>query len=148
MEMIGYCGYNCGVCAARSDDPDLRQKMVDGWRKYFGHEMYTAENVKCGGCRGKGDVADKSCEARPCARERGVDSCADCGEFPCPRVRKLFGSREGMLVHCYPRTAGLTADEYNLCMRQFDSMGRLAERLAARGCLPRVEELEGPDKTP
>lgn len=146
--MIGYCGYNCGVCAAQSDDSALRQKLVDGWRKYFGHEMYTAENVKCGGCRGEGDVADKNCEARPCARERGVESCADCAEFPCARVRKLLASREGMLIFLYPRTAGITAEEYDLCMRQFDSMGRLAARLAARGKLPPPAELRDADGTP
>jgi len=49
-EMIGYCGYNCYLCAARSEDPAVRQRLVDGWRKLFGHEMYTAENVKCDGC--------------------------------------------------------------------------------------------------
>ena len=35
-EMIGYCGYNCHLCAARSDDPVIRQKMVDGWKKNLG----------------------------------------------------------------------------------------------------------------
>jgi hypothetical protein len=44
-DMIGYCGYNCGSCAARSDDPALRQKLVDGWRKIFGHQHYSAQNV-------------------------------------------------------------------------------------------------------
>jgi tRNA U38,U39,U40 pseudouridine synthase TruA len=39
-EMIGYCGYNCHLCAARSDDPAVRQRLVDGWRKLFGHEDY------------------------------------------------------------------------------------------------------------
>jgi hypothetical protein len=28
--MIGYCGYNCHLCAARSNDPAVRQKLVDG----------------------------------------------------------------------------------------------------------------------
>ena len=28
--MIGYCGYNCHLCAARSNDPVVRQKLVDG----------------------------------------------------------------------------------------------------------------------
>jgi hypothetical protein len=143
MDDIGYCGYDCGACAARSDDVDVRRKLVEGWRKYFGHESYTAENVKCDGCRSDGVVADKNCEARPCARERGVESCADCDDFPCPRVRKLMASRDGMLLHCYPRTAGITAEEYNLCMRQFDSMGRLAARLAERGRLPRPEDFKG-----
>jgi len=34
--MTGYCGYNCDLCAARSDDPAVRQRLVDGWRKLFG----------------------------------------------------------------------------------------------------------------
>ncbi|MBN1661513.1 MAG: hypothetical protein JXA93_24180 [Anaerolineae bacterium] len=25
FEVIGYCGYNCHLCAARSDDPAVRQ---------------------------------------------------------------------------------------------------------------------------
>ena len=132
----GYCGYDCGACAARSDDAALRQKLVDGWRRFFGHEQYTADNVRCGGCRGAGDVADKSCEARPCARARGVAGCAACADFPCPNVRTLMGSREGMLLFCYPRTAGITEEEYDLCMRQFESMPRLAAALAAAGKLP------------
>jgi len=45
-KMIGYCGYNCHVCAARSDDPEVRQKLVDGWRKIYGHEHYTAEMTR------------------------------------------------------------------------------------------------------
>ncbi len=39
VEMIGYCGYNCHLCAARSDDPVGRQELVDRWRKAFGHEL-------------------------------------------------------------------------------------------------------------
>ncbi|MBU0494958.1 MAG: DUF3795 domain-containing protein [Chloroflexi bacterium] len=53
-EMIDYCGYNCHLCVARSDDPALRQQLVDGWRKFFGYENYTAENVRCDGCRCEG----------------------------------------------------------------------------------------------
>ena len=135
-KMIGYCGYNCHLCAARSDDPVVRQKMVDGWRRVFGYENYTAENVKCDGCRSDGKVADTSCMARPCAKERGVESCAYCDEFPCGKVRDLIASGEGMLVRSYPRTSSLTEDEYNLCIRQFDSLPNLLEQLAASGRMP------------
>jgi len=51
--MIGYCGYNCYLCAARSDDINVRRKLVDAWRKYLGHQHYTAENVACEGCKSK-----------------------------------------------------------------------------------------------
>jgi len=135
-EQIGYCGYNCGSCAARSDDPAVRQRLVDGWRKYFGHQNYTAENVRCDGCRADGRLADKNCKARPCAVERGVESCALCGDFPCDKVRPLFATREGMLVFPYPATAGITREEYDLCMRQFESLPRLVRILAEAGRLP------------
>ena len=99
-EMIGYCGYSCHLCAARSEDAEVRQKLVDGWRKLFGHEHYTAENVRCDGCKSDGRVADQSCKARSCARERGVESCAACEDFPCDRMRHLMASREGLLIFC------------------------------------------------
>ena len=134
--MIGYCGYNCHLCAARSDDPAVRQKLVDGWRKFFGHENYTVENVKCDGCLSDGRVADQVCKARPCAQEKGIESCAYCDEFPCDKMKHLMASRDGMLIWCYPRTADVTEKEYNLCMRQFDSMPNLVRMLASSGKLP------------
>jgi len=135
-EMIGYCGYNCHLCAARSDDPAVRQRLVDGWRKIFGHQDYTAENVKCDGCLSDGRVADQQCQARPCAREKGVESCAYCNEFPCEKIKHLIGSREGMLIGCHRRVPSVGEEEYSLCMRQFDSMPNLVRMLVRAGKLP------------
>lgn len=132
-EMIGYCGYNCHLCAARSDDPAVRQQLVDGWRRIFGHQQYTAENVKCDGCLSDGKLADKKCKARPCAIERGVRSCAHCEDFVCEKVGHLLGSREGLLIFCRPDTGAVTEEEYDLCMRQFDSMSNLVKILAEAG---------------
>lgn len=135
-KMIGYCGYNCHLCAARSDDPAVRQKLVDGWRRIFGHQMYTVENVKCDGCPSGGRVADQQCKARPCAQAKGVRSCAACGEFPCDKVRQLMGSRDGLLIFCRPKDGRpVTEEEYNLCMRQFDSMPNVVDALAEAGRL-------------
>lgn len=135
-EMVGYCGYRCHLCAARSDDPDVRRRLVEGWRRLFGHESYTAENVRCDGCRSDGRLADTECKARPCAREKGVESCAECGDFPCDKMKHLMGTRAGMLLWCFPRTESLTREEYDLCMRQFDSMGELTRLMAECGRLP------------
>lgn len=51
-EMIGYCGYSCHLCAAQLPDPQVRQRLVDGWRRIFGDEDYTAQNVQCDGIQG------------------------------------------------------------------------------------------------
>jgi hypothetical protein len=135
-EMIAYCGYNCHLCAARSDDPAVRQKLVDSWRKIFGHEHYTAENVRCDGCRADGRLADSSCEARPCAIERGVESCACCDDFVCTKVRKLLASREGMMVYLNTRMADVTEEEYEIAALQFESMPNLVKILMREGKIP------------
>jgi hypothetical protein len=134
-EMIGYCGYSCHLCAARSDDPVVRQRLVDGWRRIFGHQNYTAENVRCDGCLSDGRVADKNCKARPCAIERGVKNCAYCEDFVCDKVRHLLASREGMLVFFRPEAGSVTEEEYDLCMRQFDSMPNVVKMLVDAGKL-------------
>lgn len=145
-EMIGYCGYSCHLCAARSDDPEVRRRLVDGWRRIFGHQAYTVENVRCDGCRSDGRLADTTCGARPCALGRGLDSCALCGEFPCPKMRHLMAGREGLLLFCRPADGPVTAEEYDLCMRQFESMPNLVRILAASGRLePWVLEETDPD---
>ncbi|RLD09409.1 MAG: hypothetical protein DRI56_04395 [Chloroflexota bacterium] len=134
-EMIGYCGYNCHLCAARSDDPEVRQRLVDGWRRIFGHQHYTVENVKCDGCLSDGNLADRQCKARPCAIERGVKNCAYCEDFVCEKVGHLLASREGLLIYCRPKTDTVTQEDYDLCMRQFDSMPNLVKMLAEAGKL-------------
>jgi hypothetical protein len=111
--------------------------MIDGWRKLFGHENYTVDNVRCDGCRGNGRLADDGCQVRPCAIEKGVESCAFCDEFICNKVRHLLSSREGMLTFLHHRLASVTEEEYALCARQFaDSMPNLIRMLVKAGKLP------------
>jgi hypothetical protein len=134
--MIGYCGFNCHLCAARSDDPAVRQRLVDGWRRYLGHTMYTAENVHCAGCREQGCHADTVCEARPCAEARGIDSCGACHEYPCEKVRHLSISDQQRLIRLLPRLADITEDDWNLCIRQFEGLPNIARSLAEAGRIP------------
>ena len=135
-KMLGYCGYHCHACAARSDDPAVRQKLVDGWRKYLGYDHYTVDNVRCDGCRADGRLADTQCQARPCAQARGVSSCALCDEFPCTKVRGLLASRDYLVVLTLPHSAQLTAKEYELCLAQFDSLPTLVQIMVEAGRLP------------
>ena len=134
-EMIGYCGYSCHLCAARSNDPEIRQELVDGWRKLFGHENYTVENVQCDGCLADGRLADKQCKARPCAIERGVSNCAYCDDFVCDKVGHLLASREGLLIFLNKKMGTVTEAEYNLCARQFESMPNMVKMLIKAGKL-------------
>ena len=94
------------------------------------------DNVRCDGCKGDGRLADKQCRARPCAVERGVESCAQCDDFVCDKVRILLGSRETMLINRHKNLTDLTEDEYDLCMTQFDALPGLITQLMKAGKLP------------
>jgi hypothetical protein len=50
-------------------------------------------------------------------------------------MRHLMGSRDGMLIFCRPGDASVSREDYDLCMRQFDSMPNIVRRLAAAGRL-------------
>ena len=128
-----YCGYDCDRCPAHSDKLEDRENVVEIWRKYFGHEAYTAENVHCDGCKADGRLADKKCQARPCAKEKGLEFCMDCDDFHCDKVRKLMGTKEGNILFCLPKTLELTEEEYEFGMAQFSSMPFILERLQKNG---------------
>lgn len=128
-EMLARCGYRCDLCAARSKDPAVRQKLVDGWRKYFRLQRYTAENVQCDGCLNDGKLADINCRVRPCVIEKGIENCAYCDEFPCEKLKAVLCSREGFMS----RFPDISEEDYNLCMRMFESESRLLEIRKALG---------------
>lgn len=97
--------------------------MVDGWKKYFGYDFYTAENVRCDGCLENGRLADKSCRARPCAVERNLENCAQCDDFICDKLKPLLCSKEDLKK----RFGEIPEEDFNLCMRQFINMPVLLE---------------------
>ncbi len=121
-EMLARCGYRCDLCAARSPDPSIRQRLVDGWRKFYGHTRYTVDNVQCDGCQcDNGRLADINCQVRPCVIEKGIPNCAHCDDFVCDKLKPLLTSRERQLK----RMGHVAEEDYDLCCRQFDSIPRL-----------------------
>ncbi|MCK4872676.1 MAG: DUF3795 domain-containing protein [Phycisphaerales bacterium] len=117
---LGRCGYRCDICPARSDDPAVRQHLVDVWRAYYGHEHYTVDNVRCDGCLADGRLADVDCKIRPCVIEKGIPNCAHCDEFVCDTLRPFLTSRKWQ----FARHGDIPEADYH-CMHQFDSIPRL-----------------------
>jgi len=71
---LGSCGLDCGMCP----------------------NYYTEGDSRCPGCGGP-DFHKKhpSCGFLTCcAKEHGLEVCAECGEFPCKRFDPLYGSDE------------------------------------------------------
>jgi len=95
--------------------------LVEGWRKYFGHQNYTVENVRCDGCLSDDRLADKTCPISPCVIEKGLENCAYCDEYPCDMLKPFMGSRESY----FKRFPDAPEEDYILCMRMFASRPRL-----------------------
>jgi len=86
------CGYRCDLCLAHrpnvTKNPSDRQKLSDGWHKYFGFRLAPSD-ICCDGCMSEsGRLIDKSCPVRPCVIEKGFDNCSQCGEYACDRLKE------------------------------------------------------------
>lgn len=101
-ELTAYCGLYCGHCYSRTHIAPTAQALQEQMRlqgfETFGPYMedyeafwrfLTALNAAsgCPGCRENG--GNPSCSMRICAREKGVDACPLCEEYPCDRLQRL-----------------------------------------------------------
>jgi hypothetical protein len=102
LEFVTYCGLYCGLCAERSRIPRraalLKQAMAEeGWPYWgpsvpdFAEFWRFLEKLHreggCPGCRAGGGFPE--CQIRICAREREVEVCGQCADFPCRHVEAL-----------------------------------------------------------
>jgi hypothetical protein len=110
LEFVTFCGLCCELCAERARIPRqaaaLQKSMTEeGW-PYWGHsvpgftpfwEFLEGLQAKggCPGCRAGGGYPE--CQIRVCARERGIEMCSQCSDFPCDHVRAL-GARYPTLI--------------------------------------------------
>jgi len=76
---IAYCGENCvpEICG------DLAAGACDGCQASIDPDSKLS------------DYCLNECDVRPCAQERGFETCADCEEYPCMTLTGLWGMFEG-----------------------------------------------------
>lgn len=70
LEWIGYCGVSCAGC------PDLARG-------------------KCPGCRQTRWPEGDACRPVACCREKKLDVCGQCGDFPCEMMAEFYEESEG-----------------------------------------------------
>ena len=95
-DLIGCCGLDCEICDARiatlPNDNALREKTAALWTRLNGVTI-TPEMINCTGCRvagAKTPFCDKLCPIHNCVREKGLDTCADCGQMDeCPTLGQI-----------------------------------------------------------
>lgn len=87
-DLMAPCGTNCGVCpyliAYKTNDQHLKEKLA----KSIGIKP---EQIICEGCMSEEPLFFcKMCGMKKCVLEKeGIDSCADCDEYPCKIIEKF-----------------------------------------------------------
>ncbi len=90
-ELVACCGLYCGACGAY-----LREK-----------------------CQGCGKSESRSwCKVRACCGEKGISTCAECGEFTDPMLCKKFNSFISRMIGL------ITRSDRAACIRQIREIGR------------------------
>jgi Protein of unknown function (DUF3795) len=100
LQLVTYCGLYCGLCGERARIPGraraLREVMIKEGYEFWGGELprfgdfwgfltdLCDPDHACPGCRQGG--GPPFCAIRKCARERSVDVCPFCDEYPCERL--------------------------------------------------------------
>lgn len=102
LELVTYCGLYCDLCAERIRIPRraaaLQAAMAEegwpfwgpgvaGFTEFWSFLEGLANGEGCPGCRAGGGFP--GCQIRICARERGLDLCSECADFPCKYVGTL-----------------------------------------------------------
>jgi hypothetical protein len=92
--MICFCGHDCSKCvtylATAEDNDELREQSRQFYLTEFGQNIPLTE-MRCHGGRSN-DLfyLCRGCPWMKCCRERGIDACSECGEYPCQPISEYF----------------------------------------------------------
>lgn len=76
-----YCGLYCGACVIyHANKNETINTLAKNWN------MAPAD-LHCEGC--KSDILStfcRTCNLKTCAQEKGIESCIECGDYPCQEL--------------------------------------------------------------
>jgi hypothetical protein len=125
LTFVTYCGLHCDLCGARARTPvraeALHQSMYDegwpfwgagipGFKEFWEFLESLFVDGGCTGCRAGG--GPPHCRIRACARERGLDLCSQCPDFPCAYLEALNAAYP-MLITDNLRMQRVGAEQWN-----------------------------------
>jgi len=102
-EMISFCGLTCHKCpiylATREQDQNkklqMRIEIARQINDLYKEKMQAEDVTDCDGCKtekGRLFSGCKKCEIRKCARDKAIENCAYCSEYPCEKLEKFFAT--------------------------------------------------------
>lgn len=83
-----YCGHDCARCvtyrATVENNDELRRQSQKFYKEKFDKDI-PIEQIHCTGGRTKGIFnLCKGCPWMKCCKERKINTCSECPEYPCP----------------------------------------------------------------
>jgi hypothetical protein len=94
--IIGCCGIICSDCpvliAMQKNDDEERRRVAEIFTKQYGTE-YKPEDINCDGCPSDSPRIFSYCnvcDVRKCGKEKNVQNCAYCGDYPCEKLSRVF----------------------------------------------------------
>lgn len=93
--VVAPCGLVCSACeayaATQAGDADAIASIARDWNARYGGSR-SADDIWCDGCASESEHTlrhTRECPIRPCARQRGLESCARCEQYPCESLKRL-----------------------------------------------------------
>jgi hypothetical protein len=91
-QILSHCGFRCDLCLAFKPNieknPQNKQKLSDGWYKYFGFRI-PPKDIYCEGCMSEtSNLLDKECPVRPCVIEKKIIHCGNCDQYICDKLQE------------------------------------------------------------
>jgi hypothetical protein len=101
QNMIAYCGLICDTCPIHratlepdsSNKASMRTEIVTICNEKYGIKISLADITDCDGCRadtGRIFSQCQECEIRKCAKQKDLENCAACNDYPCKILEKFF----------------------------------------------------------
>ena len=90
-ELLSPCGLYCGVCsiymAHRDNNLKFKQVLLPIYKAF----AKTVEDIACTGCLSDGIVFPvcRKCPVKKCVKEKGIDACHQCDEWPCKFIENF-----------------------------------------------------------
>jgi hypothetical protein len=124
-EILTRCGFRCDLCPAYEKNvsgPEDLAAIRSGWHTYFGFDV-PEEQIACVGCRNEGSHADADCPVRPCAIERRMETCAECPDFGCGKLKSRMDFAESAI----PKFRNIPERDFERYFRPYLSRERLEQ---------------------
>lgn len=91
--MVCYCGVDCARCRtfrATIDNDDEARKTVKAFYEEIGCKI-EIKDLNCFGCRSDETMsACADCPYMKCGKEKGLQRCDECKEYPCESLRSYI----------------------------------------------------------